>query len=159
MICVKKLLDCTEFLAQELIKMTSLVIINTIILVFISLLHFYWAVGGKYGSVAVLPSKPNGQLLFKPGVLSTLAVAFGLLFFALITLGNLSVFDPWIELKYVHSGTWIIGFVFIIRAIGDFRFIGFFKSIKGTDFARNDTRIYSPLSLMMGVISLLIVTL
>ena len=139
--------------------MRSLVIINTIILVSISLLHFYWAVGGKYGSVTVLPSKPNGQLLFKPGVLSTLVVAFGLLIFAFITLGNLSIFDPWIGLRYIHTGTWIIGFIFIARAIGDLKYIGFFKEIKNTDFARNDSRIYSPLSLTLGVISLLIVTL
>lgn len=139
--------------------MRSLVIINTIILVSISLLHFYWAVGGKYGSVTVLPSKPNGQLLFKPGVLSTLVVAFGLLIFAFITLGNLSIFDPWIGLSYIHAGTWLIGFIFIARAIGDLKYIGFFKDIKNTDFARNDSRIYSPLSLTLGVISLLIVTL
>lgn len=139
--------------------MKSLVIINTIIFLSISLLHFYWAMGGKYGGVAVLPSKLDGQLLFKPGLLLTLAVAFGLLIFALITLGNLSIFDPWMGLNYFHTGTWLIGCIFIARAIGDTKYIGFFKDIKNTDFARNDSRIYSPLSLMMGAISLLIVTL
>lgn len=42
----------------------------------------YWAIGGTYGSVVSLPAKSDGQLLFKPGILSTMVVAVGLLIFA-----------------------------------------------------------------------------
>jgi hypothetical protein len=35
--------------------------------------------------------------------------------------------------------------VFGLRAIGDFRYLGFFKRVTGTRFARADTLIYSPL--------------
>ena len=138
--------------------MKALIIINATLFLLISILHFYWAVGGRYGSITVLPSKPDGQLLFKPGIFSTLVVALGLLIFALITLGNLYIFDQWIGINYIHAGTWIIAIIFIVRAIGDFKFVGFFKRIKGTAFARSDSRIYSPLSLTMGMISLFIVT-
>ena len=136
--------------------MKTLIFINTAFFVSISLLHFYWAMGGRYGSITVLPSKPDGQLLFKPGLFSTLVVAFGLLVCASITLGNLSIFDQWIDIRYIQYGTRIIAVIFIARAIGDFRFIGFTKKIKDTTFARNDTRIYSPMSLTLGVISLII---
>ena len=136
--------------------MTALIYFNTIVFVLISLLHFYWAMGGRYGSMTVLPSKPDGKLLFKPGLFSTLVVAIGLLVFAFITLGNLSIFDQWIDIRYVQYGTRIIALIFIARAIGDFRFIGFTKKIKDTTFARNDTRIYSPMSLTLGVMSFII---
>lgn len=137
-------------------RVTLLIIINTIFFLAISLVHFYWAARGTYGNLAVLPSKPDGQFVFKPGIFSTIIVAIGLLLFAVITLGNLTIFDQWIDRKYSHYGMWVIAVIFIARAIGDFNFIGFGKRIRGTPFARNDTRIYSPLSLSVGVISLLI---
>lgn len=137
-------------------KVTVLIIINTIFFLTISLLHFYWAAGGTYGNLVVLPSKTDGQFVFKPGIFSTIIVAVGLLLFAVITLGNLGIFDHWIERKYPQGSTWVIAGIFIARAIGDFNFVGFGKRIRDTPFARNDTRIYSPLSLSVGVISLLI---
>ena len=78
-------------------KVTVLIIINTSFFLAISLLHFYWAAGGTYGNLAVLPSKTDGQFVFKPGIFSTSIVALGLLLFAAITVGNLSIFDQWID--------------------------------------------------------------
>ena len=40
----------------------------------LSLLHIYWALGGRGGSIEALPSR-DGQPLFQPGPLLTLAVA------------------------------------------------------------------------------------
>ena len=39
----------------------------------------------------------------------------------------------------------------IVRAIGDFKYVGFFKQRRGTRFALLDTRFYSPLALALGV--------
>ena len=36
-------------------RVTSLIIINTIFFLAISLVHFYWAARGTYGNLAVLP--------------------------------------------------------------------------------------------------------
>ena len=58
----------------------------------------------------------------------------------------------WIE---KHS-SWIIPSIFILRAIGDFKYIGFFKKIKQTEFAEMDTKFYSPLCLVIGVIGLVV---
>jgi hypothetical protein len=38
-----------------------------------------------------------------------------------------------------------------LRALGEFRYIGFFKRVRGTPFARMDSRYYSPLALLLGV--------
>ena len=135
--------------------MTLLIIINALVFVSLAMLHVYWAVGERVGSAAVVPSQPDGSRLFKPGPLSTWLVAGGLMVFALITLGNLpSQYGAYPG--FIRFGDWTIATIFILRAIGDFRFIGFFKKVKGTNFSKNDTRIYSPLSLCIGVISLIL---
>ena len=44
--------------------------------------------------------------------------------------------------------------VFAIRAIGEFRYCGFFKKIRNSEFAYWDTRIYSPLCVVMSALAL-----
>jgi hypothetical protein len=53
----------------------------------------------------------------------------------------------------VQTGTWLTAAVFALRAIGDFRYVGFFKRIRDSRFARIDTLAYSPLR---GCLALLI---
>ncbi|NOT76332.1 MAG: DUF3995 domain-containing protein [Cyclobacteriaceae bacterium] len=140
-----------------------LVFLNVSIFLFLSGLHFYWAFGGTWGELTSLPSKPDGTLFFKPGIVSTLVVAFGLLFFATVTFMNLG----WIDLhttneisaiaqRFVKIVTMIIGFIFLLRAVGNFSYVGFFKKIKGTPFGINDSKYYSPLCLFIGTASFLI---
>lgn len=136
--------------------MTYLIALNFLILLAVSALHFYWAASGKGVDDAVVPSRSDGRLLFHPGMFSTLLVALGLFFFALVTLGNSGVFDKWISPDFFRYGTWIIAAIFLARAVGDFRYVGFFKRNRGGRFARNDSRIYSPLCLLIGVISALV---
>ncbi|WP_205190355.1 DUF3995 domain-containing protein, partial [Burkholderia sp. LMG 13014] len=38
-----------------------------------------------------------------------------------------------------------LALIFAVRAVGDFRYVGFFKRIRGSRFARMDTLYYSPL--------------
>ena len=37
------------------------------------------------------------------------------------------------------------------RAIGEFRYVGFFKRVRGSRFAKLDTVVYSPLCLLLAV--------
>ncbi len=136
--------------------MILLIAINTMVFMVLSAIHLYWAMGGTWALDAALPTKPDGQFLFKPSLFSTLVVALGLLFFAIITIGNYGLFDNWISRKYFHFGTWAITIVFMLRAIGDFKFVGFTKKTKHTRFADRDTKIYSPLCLMLSIFSFLI---
>ncbi len=134
-----------------------LIFINSLIFLFISGLHIYWAFGGRWAMNAVIPTKTGSQeKMFQPGIFATLIVAVGLLLFATITLGNLGWFDYLMNRKYIGYATIAIACIFLIRAIGDFKYAGFFKRIKDTDFARNDTRIYSPLCLLIAVLAFMI---
>jgi Protein of unknown function (DUF3995) len=127
---------------------------NSFVFFSLSLLHFYWLLGGKMGMSAVIPTtaKP-GDKIFVPSAFSTVVVAVGLLLFGLVELGNTNVFSNWLELKYFRWGNLMIAFIFLARAVGDFNYVGFFKRKRDTVFARNDTRYYSPLCLFISVTS------
>jgi hypothetical protein len=61
-------------------------------------------------------------------------------------------FPDWI----LKIGLWIIPIIFSLRAIGDFKYIGFFKQVKATEFARLDTVFYSPLCVMIALIGFIL---
>lgn len=132
------------------------VTINSVIFILLSVLHFYWAFGGKLWYDDVLPTSSDGLQKMNPGTTAGLIIAFGLLFFATITAGNQGLFDRYIKRTYVRYGTLSIAILFFLRAIGDFKFIGFFKTIKWTRFGINDTQIFSPLCLFIALLSVLI---
>ena len=132
-------------------------IILFLIFLFISSIHFYWAFGGKWGSDAVLPTKDdNNTKVLNPSILPTLIVALGLLGFGLhiLIISGLITFNTpqWLS-KY---GLWIIASIFTLRAIGDFKYVGFFKKIKLTKFGENDTKYFSPLCLTIGILTLIL---
>lgn len=134
-----------------------LVSINTLIFLVLSGLHFYWATGGKRGLAASLPSNPSTQdFLFKPSILATLVVAFGLLLFAIVTLGNAVALPVAIDQRYYRYSEILISIIFLLRAVGDFKYVGFFKRIRETYFAKMDSKFYSPLCLTIFIVGLLI---
>ena len=45
--------------------------------------------------------------------------------------------------------------IFVLRALGDFQYVGFSKRIRGTQFAHWDDRIFSPLCLLIAACMLL----
>lgn len=51
---------------------------------------------------------------------------------------------------------WIIALLFFIRAIGDFKYVGFFKSVKQTTFGTMDTTYYAPLCLVISSVGIII---
>ena len=86
--------------------------------------HFYWVSGGKWGVTAAIPASEKGEALFRPGLVATLAVAFGLLamgVFALIKAGLVQLGLPEVVSKY---GLWALAGIFLLRAFGDFRYVG-----------------------------------
>lgn len=113
-----------------------LIAINTIVFLFLSFLHIYWAVGGIWAKSHTLPVKLSGELALKPSNFGTLIVGLGLLLFAFITLANTGFVDHLIGPRYIHLSTYIIAGIFCIRSIGDFRYVGLMKSVTGTDLQR-----------------------
>ncbi len=125
-----------------------------LIFLFLSLIHFYWAFGGKWGSSAVIPTQNNQKKAIKPGAIASIVVAIGL-----AVLGALVAWEAgWIpiDLPYLveNFAMLFIAIVFLIRAVGDFKYVGFFKKIKNTSFAKNDSRYFSPLCLLIGFMAL-----
>ncbi len=105
-------------------------------------IHIYWAAGGRFGIGAVLPER-NGQPLHKPSTVSTLLVAFLFAAVAALVLGHAGT----LLFAFSWSGGLIkgIALLFALRAVGEFNYIGFFKRVRDSRFARFDTLLYSPL--------------
>jgi hypothetical protein len=130
-----------------------------LIFLFLSLIHFYWAFGGKWATQGVYPTPDDKTPPRNPGIIATLLVAialFGFGIFYLIKCEILSFQLPQIIDKY---GLWILIAIFTLRAIGDFKYLGFFKKIKNTKFGQNDTKYFAPLCLIIGFLTLLIAEL
>lgn len=129
----------------------SLLILNSLIFLLIALLHIYWVFGGEWAIDAAIPTNNNGKKLFSPGILGTLTVALGLLFFMLadLTFVGFITFDTAKNIiRYLIPG---IGIIFLIRALGDFNYVGFTKKNIESKFGKMDTRYYSPLCLFIAL--------
>lgn len=153
------ILFCIDWIAVylNLVKMTSFIaIILFLIFLFLSSIHVYWSLGGRWGSGAVIPTKDDHVKLIMPGVVPTLIVAFGLLGFGFFILTQAGILSVQLPQPLNRFGLWVIAGIFILRAMGDFNYVGFFKKIKQTKFGKNDTRYYSPLCLLIGLLTIFI---
>ena len=128
--------------------------ILTIIFFILSIIHFYWSLGGKWGFEIAIPSNEQGIKILKPSTIDCIVIGSLLLLFGFVyhfsqkSLKN-KLLDSTRKLLL-----WIIPIIFLIRSIGDFRFVGFFKQVTATEFASLDTTFYSPLCLIIAVIGI-----
>jgi hypothetical protein len=133
-----------------------LIIIEIIIFIILSGIHWNWMFGGNWGYNNAIPTDIKEKKLFNPKKIETLFVAIGLLVFATyyFLISNLiSInFPNWVS---IYIG-WVISIIFIIRSVGEFKYIGFFKKIKTTNFGRLDSKLFSPLCLAIGLIGIII---
>ncbi|MFK7774853.1 MAG: DUF3995 domain-containing protein [Saprospiraceae bacterium] len=150
-----------EFITVEFGWEGLIILFQILILFIIALLHFYWALGGKWGFEKSVPSKEDGTLLFHPTPSTCFAVGIGLiLMIGFIFSGiihSIYAYIPEFENTiqpspiWIHDyGFWALGGIFTLRAIGDFNYVGFFKKVKNTSFGKLDSKFYSPLCLLIG---------
>ena len=135
--------------------LTILSLSLSIIFTSLGFIHFYWLFGGKWGLKKVIPTKENGSNNLSIPKFATVVVAlvltsFGLIYFAKSEL-NAFALPSWI-----NTALWFIPTIFLLRAIGDFNYVGIFKKIKNTEFAKADSRWFVPLCLTIGIVGLLI---
>ena len=128
--------------------------IAAIILGLLSLLHAYWVVGGRRGFQTAVPADGK-KPLFIPSPFASLVVAAGLLAGSLTVLGRVGVWGQQWPQALFRWGTRGLAAIFMLRTIGDFKWVGFFKQVKDTEFAVRDTRFYSPLTLLLSLLALL----
>lgn len=125
----------------------SLSLLNALIFLGIAGFHYYWALGGRYGFSAALPEiEHSGRKAFIPGKLATAVVATLFLGVAFLFAGLLPV-----SAVAYHYCFWAIAGITLLRACGDFRYVGFFKKKSHTVFARYDSRYFSPLCLYLAI--------
>lgn len=133
-------------------KVLSIVLISVFGL--LSALHFYWSLGGKWGFENSLPLNENGAKLLNPTLIDSFVMG--------LILGSFSMFYYFLYKKhtryiFIKIMAYLIPIVFLLRAIGDFKYVGFFKKVIGNNFAKMDTSIYSPLCLAIFVIGFYII--
>ena len=135
------------------------IILSTILFLIFTILgsfHFYWLLGGVWGLEKVIPSKGDKASTLSIPKLATLIVGFVLILFGLIYLIKSGLINIQVPNWVADYGYWFIPSIFILRAIGEFKYVGFFKKIKNTEFAKADSKIFSPLCLIIGIIGILI---
>jgi hypothetical protein len=120
---------------------------------FLSALHLLWAFGGKWGSAATVPLV-DGKPTFTATRAATLLVAAALTSAAFVVLTRASVIFTWVPAWASQWTSAVLGIIFVVRSIGDFRWVGFFKSVRNNTFALWDTWLYSPLCLVLGLSTL-----
>jgi hypothetical protein len=128
---------------------TILGILLAAIFVGLGLVHVYWALGGQSGGAAGVPSV-DGRPLFRPSPLGTGMVAAALLVAAWVIAGAIGWLGEVIPASVFRVLTLAMSLVFLLRAIGDFKYVGFFKPRSGSAFAYWDARVYSPLCLFVA---------
>ena len=128
--------------------MLILAISITSILSIIALLHFYWSFGGQYGVQSVAP-KPVGEDEIK--IPRALAFIVGCLIMLLGVLAIFLAIENNLDKQYESSIGYLVSVVVVVRAIGEFRYLGFFKKIYNSSFAKKDTFFFSPLCLILGI--------
>jgi hypothetical protein len=126
------------------------------ILLFISIVHIYWGIGGKTGSPTAVPTKKNNVPVIKPGPLSCIVVALTLASFGVYILIKSGIIGIHLPVWISNCGLWMISGIFLLRAVGDFKYVGFFKEIKSTKFGQLDAIYYSPLCLLLSLLVMLL---
>ena len=125
----------------------------------LAIIHFNWFFGGAFGFEVSLPTKESGERVLNPKKIDSVIVGLALLAFCCFYFyksGITALFLPHWIMEYT---SWIISFLFFIRAIGDFKYVGFFKKVKQTTFGEMDTTYFSPLCLVISMVGILIETL
>ena len=131
--------------------MSRLIGIATVgVLCALGVFHVYWAAGGRWGTDATIP-KHDGEPLFQPPPAGSLLVATLLFSAGLVVLGRLGVWGPALPPWVFVAGIWTLVTVFLGRVVGDFRWFGVFKRMRGTAFAWWDTWLFVPLCLLLAL--------
>jgi hypothetical protein len=130
--------------------MTALIAcITCLVFVVLALWHFRMAFFPRTGESAAVPSV-DGKPLFVPSRTATLLVGLALLGCAALVGATAGLPGTGVPHKWLSWISYALALGLTARAIGDFRYVGLFKQVRGSPFARMDTRFYSPLCLLLA---------
>lgn len=121
-----------------------------LVFVALSLWHFYMALSTTSGVSGAVPSV-EGKPVFVPTRKATIGVAIVLLVFGGLVAGTAGIVPVGLPPVVLPWLSYALALGLLARAIGDFKYVGFFKRVRGSRFARFDTLVYSPLCLLLAV--------
>jgi hypothetical protein len=111
--------------------------------------HFYMALAPLSGTGGAVPSV-EGKPLFVPSRAATIAVGVVLLLFAGLVAATAGIVAVGLSLAVLSWLSYALAVGLLARAVGEFRYVGFFKRVRGSRFATLDTWIYSPLCVLLA---------
>ncbi len=139
--------------------MIALSIIQSVTFFILSSIHLYWALGYKRGLEDTIPKTPDGDWVIKPKRLDSAIVGIGLLLFGIFYMIRIKLIILSFPLWLSNIASWVIPFIFFVRAMGDFRYVGVFKRVKSTEFAKKDDWFYTPICLTISIIGFILASL
>ena len=105
----------------------TLILLYRSVLTVLIIIHFYWAVGGTWRFANALPTNEVGERVLNPRKIDSAIIGTGLglfLFYFLIYGQIIKVaLHDWL----MEYGVLTISGIFLLRAIGDFKYVGFFS--------------------------------
>jgi hypothetical protein len=129
------------------------------IIAFAAAFHLHWALGGRLGYSVSLPQRPDGSPVmahrlpwWRP---AAAAAALALALLAWLLLGYAGHLPLPLPRGLARATLLLTGAAFAARALVPNRYVGFLKSLRTTRWARFDTRLYSPLFLLLGLLIVL----
>ena len=142
--------------------MNATLTIALAIIAFAAAFHLHWAFGGQIGYSVSLPQREDGKPVMSHRIgwwrPAALAVAVALLAVAGLAMSVVG----WLNLPLSRDVQRIIlagiGAACWVRVLLPNRYVGAFKRVRSTRWARYDTRLFSPLFLLLGA-SLIVVAI
>jgi hypothetical protein len=123
--------------------------ITCAIFVILALWHFRMAYSPQTGESAAVPSV-EGKPLFTPSRTATFFVGIALLGCAALVGATAGFFQAGVPPAFLRWTSSALALGLLARGIGDFRYVGLFKKVRGSPFARMDNWLYSPLCLLLA---------
>ena len=129
---------------------TSLALFVCSAFVGLALWHLRMAILPAKGESGAVPTV-DGKPLFVPSRKSTVAVGVVLLLFAGLVAATAGVVPVGLPRVALVGLSYALAAGFLARAVGEFKYVGFFKRVRGSRFAKLDSLVYSPLCLLLAI--------
>jgi hypothetical protein len=128
---------------------SALAVVVCLVFFVLGLWHFYMAFVGVAGESGAVPSL-DGKPLFVPSTKSTVAVGIVLVLFAVLVAATSGMLSLGVRPRVLSWLSYALALGLFARAVGEFKYVGFFKRVRGSRFATMDTLLYSPLCLLLS---------
>ncbi len=133
-------------------------VVALVIIAFAAAFHAHWAFGGQLGFSVSLPQQPDGTPVMAHRLTwwrpAAGGVALCLICVAVLLLAWAGHLELPLPRRLIRLGLIFVGATFICRGLIPNVYVGFFKALRTTRWAKYDTQLYSPLFLLLGMLIL-----